>query len=382
MSDLTQFHIQKLATLRQDRGSWETQWEEAASLIVPAHRNSFQGRGSDNAFGASGQKKTELQYDATVGIAAQRFASVIESLATPQSNVWHRLVPADKTLKRNRSVRLFFDELNERLLSLRYRPSANFVGNSQQVYLSLGVYGNGCLFVDTPENTNGLRYRSIHLGEVHFIEDHAGVVDSFYRCFWLTARQIAQQFSQPGDTVPEAVTEAVKNPLQAEKKFEVLHCCYPRNDRDPRRIDKKGMPFASLYIFVQTQDLLRESGYNSFPLPTARYTQSTGEVYGRGPAQWVLPAIKVLNQEKKTVLVQGHRAVSPVLLSHDDGIVGSFSLKPDSINPGTMTKDGKRLVDVLPTGRVDIGFDLMEMERSVINDAFLITLFQILIDTP
>jgi hypothetical protein len=382
MSDLTNFHIQRLDTLRKERGNWDSHWEEAASLIVPAHRNSFQGRGADNAYGSAGQKKTELQYDATVGIAAQRFTSVVESLATPQSNTWHRLVPADKTLKRNRTVRLFFDELNERLFSLRYRPAANFVGNSQQVYLGLGVYGNGCLFVDQPENEKGLRYRNIHLGEVCFVENHAGVVDTFYRSFFWTARQIAQFFTRPGDTVPERVLEMLKNPTQAEKKFEVLHCVYPRNDRDPRRVDPKGMPFASLYIFKDTQDLMRESGYNSFPLPTARYTQASGETYGRGPAQWVLPAIKVLNDEKKTVLKQGQRIVDPVYLAHDDGILGTFSARSGHVNPGTMTKDGKRLVDILPTGDIVIGEKLMEMERSVINDAFLITLFQILIDTP
>ena len=81
MSEKTQFHIQKLGQLRSDRSNFDTQWEEAASLIIPAHRNSFQGRGSDNAYGAQGQKKTELQYDSSVGVAAQRFASVIESLA-------------------------------------------------------------------------------------------------------------------------------------------------------------------------------------------------------------------------------------------------------------------------------------------------------------
>lgn len=382
MSELTQHHVQKLATLRSERGNWDRQWEEAASLIIPAHRNSFQGRGMDNAFGAAGQKKTEDQYDATVGIAAQRFASVIESLATPQSSMWHRLVPADKTLKRNRAVRLFFDDLNERLFGYRYRPIANFVGNSQQVYLSLGAYGNGCLFVDKPETEKGLRYRNMHLGETYYVENHAGIIDTVYRAPYMSARQISQQFNQPGDVLPDAVKEAIKNPQQAEKKFEVLHCVYPRADYDPRRIDPKGMRFASLYIFVQNQEIIRESGFNSFPFPSARYTQASGEVYGRGPAQWVLPAIKVLNQEKKTVLKQGHRALDPVLLAHDDGNLGNFSMKPGTLNPGGVSAEGKALVHALPTGNIVIGDKLMEMERTVINDAFLITLFQILIDTP
>jgi len=383
LSEKTQFHIQKLGQLRADRSGFDTQWEEAASLIIPAHRNSFQGRGSDNAFGAQGQKKTELQYDSSVGVAAQRFSSVIESLATPQASVWHRLVPADKMLKRNRAVRLFFDELNEILFSHRYRPMANFVGNSQQTYMGLGTYGNGALYVDKPEDgSRGLRYRNFHLGEVYFVENHAGIVDTFYRSWYMTARQIAQQFDKPGDKLPEAVTEAIKNPQQAEKKFEVLHCVYPRNDFDPRRVDPKGLRYASLYIFVQNQEEIRESGYNSFPLPVARYTQVSGEIYGRGPAQWVLPAIKVLNEQKKTVLKQGHRVVDPVLLAHDDGNLGSFSLKPGALNPGGLNKDGKRMVDVLPTGNIAVGDKMMQMEKDVINDAFLITLFQILIDTP
>lgn len=379
MTDQIQFHVQRLADLRSKRGNWEAQWEEAAARVIPAHRDSFQSRGHDNAFGSPGQKKTELQYDSTAAIACQRFASVIESLITPQSGIWHLLKPADKMLKRNRSVQLFFDDLNELLFNYRYRPVANFVGNSQQVYTSLGAYGNGALYVDRPDNSPGLRYRNIHLGEAYFVENHAGVVDTVYRAFFLSARQIVQKF---GDGAPESVKEAVKNPNQAEQKSEVLHCVYPREDYDSRRVDAAGKRFASLYIHAETKHLMREGGYDSFPYPISRYTQASGETYGRGPAQWVLPAIKVLNEQKKTVLKQGHRVVDPVLLAHDDGNLGSFSLKPGALNPGGISKDGRRLIDVLPTGNLAVGDALMDMERQAINDAFLITLFQILIETP
>jgi hypothetical protein len=382
LSDLTQFHCLKLENARSERGNWDAQWEEAAARVLPAHVNSFTSRGMDNAYGAAGQKKTELQFDASVGVAASRFASVIESLVTPQSSLWHRLVPGDKALKRNRAVRLFFDDLNERLFSYRYRPVGNFVGNSQQVYLGLGVYGNGQLFVDKPDDIAGLRYRNIHLGEAHYFENHAGIIDSVYRAFYLTARQIAQQFAQKGDTVPEIIQESIKNPSMAEKKYEVYHCVYPRADRDPRRVDARGMPFASLYIFAQTKELMRESGFQTFPFPTARYSQVSGEVYGRGPAQWVLPAIKTLNDQKKTVLKQGHRVVDPVLLTHDDGKLGTLSTRPGAVNPGGVNADGRLLVQTLPTGNIAVGDKMMDMEKAVINDAFLITLFQILIDTP
>jgi hypothetical protein len=82
------------------------------------------------------------------------------------------------------------------------------------------------------------------------------------------------------------------------------------------------------------------------------------------------------------MLKQGHRVVDPVLLSHDDGVLDTFSMKPGSMNPGGVSADGKLLVHTLPTGSLAAGQELMDMERSVINDAFLVTLFQILTETP
>jgi hypothetical protein len=95
-----------------------------------------------------------------------------------------------------------------------------------------------------------------------------------------------------------------------------------------------------------------------------------------------LPAIKVLNEQKKTMLTQGHRAVAPVLLTHDDGVLDTVSMKPGAMNPGGVNADGRAMVHALPVGNLSAGQELMDMERQVINDAFLVSLFQILVETP
>lgn len=379
MSDTAKFHIQRFGTLRADRGNFNAQWEEAASVILPSHRDSFQGMSSQAVAASQGQKKAQQQYDSTAMFACMRFASVMESLSIPQGTMWSRLVPVDKMLKRNRRVRIFFDDLSELLHNQRYRPVGNFVGNSQEALVGLGAYGNGVLFVDQPENERGLRYRNIPLGEAYFVQNHAHVVDTMYRCFWLTMRQGVQQF---GARAPQVWHDKVKDGKGDSERVEILHCVYPQTDRDPERVDYKGMAFASLYIAVSDQKVLEEGGYRSWPFPVARYAQAPGETYGRGPGQFVLPAIKVLNEQKKDVLEQAHRAVRPVLLAHDDGQLGNFQMKAGKLNAGGISKDGKRLIDVLPVGNIAIGEDMMEIERNAINDAFLITLFQILVDNP
>ena len=118
------------------------------------------------------------------------------------------------------------------------------------------------------------------------------------------------------------------------------------------------------------------------PYSISRYVLAPGEIYGRSPAMNVLPSINVLNEEKKVVLKAGHRIVDPVLLVQDDGILDGFSLKPGALNSGAVSSEGRPLVHTLPTGNLQIGKELMDDERAIINDAFLVTLFQILVETP
>lgn len=381
MSEASQYHVQRLGSLKQERSNWDAQWEEAAARVLPAHVNMFTG-----ARGASqqeGQKKTEQQFDGTTAAAAQKFMAVMESLATPQNSIWHLLKIMDKTLKRNRAVRRFFDDLSETLYDYRYRPVANFVGNSQQVYLSLGVYGNGVLFTDAPDKKQGkgLRYKNIFLGECYFAENHAGIIDTLYRPFFLSPRQAVQRF---GEKCSDAVKERAKSANQADhKNVEILHVVMPNENFVPGMVLGDGaLPFMSAYIEVQAQGVLRTGGFDSFPYGIARYTQVSGETYGRGPAQWVLPAIKTLNEEKKTVLKQGHRAVDPVLLAYDDGKLASSTLRAGRMVAGGVSKEGRELIKTLPAGNIAVGDKMMEMERVIIQDAFLINLFQILIDSP
>ena len=82
------------------------------------------------------------------------------------------------------------------------------------------------------------------------------------------------------------------------------------------------------------------------------------------------------------MLKQGHRALDPVLLAHDDGVIDGFTLQPGAINPGGVSSDGRLLVQPLPVGNVQAGKELMDDERQLINDTFLISLFQILTENP
>lgn len=358
------------------RGNFETYWKEVAERIDPVNSKNFNAYNQQQT--TQGEKRTELIYDSTATIALQRFTSILDSLLTPRNQMWHRLIADSEKLNKSRSVRLYFEEVNRLLFKYRYAPRANFASQNQQNFKSLGAYGNGAMFIDDlAGGERGIRYKNIHLSQLFFAENHQGLIDDVFRFFPLTSRQAIQKW---GEQCPDQIKSAAK--VNPDQEFYFLHCVHPKNEYDPGRKDFRGMPFSSYYIEMQSKQMLSEGGYNTFPYAISRYEQAENEVYGRSPAMDVLPSIKTLNEQKKTLLKQGHRALDPVLLAYDDGVLDNFSMSPGALNAGGVTADGRPLVHALPTGNIAAGKETMDDERAVVNDAFLVTIFQILTETP
>lgn len=365
--------LRRAGEMENDRGTLDSHLEEVAARVLPSYVNQFTGKGEQYS---KGQKKTQEMYDSTAAISLTKFAAVMESLLTPRSSKWSRIVSVDKTLNNNRQAREWFESVNDLLFAYRNAPKANFSSQKQEGYLQLGAFGTDPLFIDRPDGWQGFRYKSCNLANIYMKENHQGIIDTVYRRIPdMTARQAYQRW---GDKIPDEIKNKLKKNPDFECKF--WHCVEPRDDVDYNRVDHKGMPFASYYVSVMGKKLMEEGGYKTFPYAIGRHVTSPGEVYGRSPAMQVLPNIKVLNEQKKTVLKHGHRAVAPILLAHDDGVIDTFSLKPDALNFGGVSADGRPLIQALPVGNLAIARDMMTDEKQTIKDAFYVTLFEILVE--
>ena len=357
--------------LKRNRSVWESHWEEIAERILPRSAE-FTGERQQ------GDKRTQKMYDATAALALERFAAAIESLLTPRGARWHTLRTSDPYLNLDDNVKLYFDQIERVMFSYRYSPKSNFASQMHEGYMSLGAFGTSGLFIDEGP-VRGLIYRAVHLADLYIAENQHGMIDTVFRQFEVSARQAVQMF--PDGDLSDDLRKVAKD--KPDDRIKLLHVVMPRADRDPMRSGRINAPFFSGYFEVKTKQLIEEGGFTTFPYIISRYNTGPRETFGRSPAMTILPDIKMINEMSRTVIRAGQKVVDPPLLVADEGV-----LFPINTNPGAATfarMDGRNQAPIQPlfTGaRVDIGLDMMEQRRKVINDAFLVTLFQILVETP
>lgn len=372
MDDRSQEIVKRHERLKSERSIWDSHWQELAERIWP-DRALFTTRDR-----TPGEKRTERMFDATAALALTRFAAAMESMLTPRTAKWHKLRVADDDLNQSPAVQRYLDEVTNILFRVRYSARANFASQMHEAYMSLGSFGTGGMLVEDMLG-NGIRYKSIDLANLYFCENRHGIIDTAHREFKYTARQAMQQFDPA--RLPKKIVEAAER--DPEQKFDFIHCVRPNEERKRGERGFRGMAFASSYVCLESRDIVEEGGYRTMPYALGRYITTPGETYGRSPAMLVLPDIKMLNEMKKTIIRSAHLAVSPPLLMQEDGALQAFDLRPNALNFGGVDERGQPLVHALKVeGRLDIGMEMLEQQQRVINDAFLVTLFQILVDQP
>ena len=217
------------------------------------------------------------------------------------------------------------------------------------------------------DNGRKLTYSAIPMHQAYLAENAAGVVDLLHRKYPLTARQAMQEFDPA--RLPDMITRAARD--TPEREFTFLHVCQPNGEPDADRLDYRGMPVAQYEVCVDSRTMVEVSGYWSFPYAVGRYSAAPGEIYGRGPAEIVLPDVKMLNEMNKTTMQGAQLRVLPPLLAQKQGILDAVRITPAAVNYGGVNANGQALIRPLESGGdPGLGIDLMDQKRRIVQDAF------------
>ena len=348
--------VSRFEYLEGQRANWDSHYQELADYMLPRKADIVRKR-------ARGEKRMELIFDGTALQSVDLLASSLHGMLTSGATPWFHLTLKDDELGRDEEVQAWLEDTSSRMM--RAITMSNFETEVHEMYVDLVVFGTGCMFVEMDKKS--MRFSTRHISEFYVAEDQFGIVDTVFRKYRLPARQAVQRFGI--ENVGKFIQKTFEK--KPDEEVVVLHCVMPRKERDPTKQDNKNMPFASMYICMETKMVMQESGFQEFPYVVPRFLKATGEVMGRSPAMVALPDVKMLNLMSKTIIQAAQKLIDPPLLVPDDGFLLPVRTQPGGLN---FFRSGTRdTITPLNTGaNIPIGLNMEEQRRTAIRSAFYV----------
>jgi hypothetical protein len=350
-----EFLMRKFAKLKGERVNWDSYWEKIAEYVLPR---------KDEVYGTvtTGEDKhsNNRLYDSTSIHSNELLASALHSMLTNPSSVWFGLSTGDKELDKQKEVRQYLQD-SVRVI-IQTLNMSNFQTEIHETYLDLGSIGTTTLRIEE-DDERVIRFFAEPIYSSYVDENSKGIIDTIYREYEYTLRQMEQEFGSDFLNIPDMKQRYEKDPME---KVKILHAIETQKDGK----------IVSVHCFCDKKYILRESKFNEFPTAVPRWTKIAGEKYGRSPAMKALPDIKMLNQMQRTLIRAAQKVADPPLLIPDSGF-----LLPVRTTPGgsTIYRAGTKdeIKPLVHNARLDLNSEMIEQARLRIQQSFFIDQLQL-----
>jgi len=248
---------------------------------------------------------------------------------------------------------------------------SNYMQQLQQTVKSFIAFGPACSYSEFSTKLRSLNFKNWHISTYIFKENSKGIPDCVSIKFKKTARQLCEEFDNPGPKVIEAASS-----LKTESKvFTFIHIVRPRINRNRWLVDSLNMPYESIFVNADEKIIVEEGGFEEQPFTIARWEQSTDKC-GRGRGTAVLSLVKELQQMHKDFLEMGNRFNRfPMEVVRDNLENDEVDLSPDAKNYVRQV-DSIRPVAMGATGNFPVTKEILEYFRDMVkNDGFYNDIF-------
>jgi len=358
-------YISRQEALEADRRNWDYHWQEIAEVVFPRRADFI-------STVVKGEKKNTKVVDSTAIIANELLGAGLHGMLTNPASKWFKLRLTDPRLMKDTSVLRWLEDVERIIYMSLNSPKASFSSHMHELYLDLTAFGTGVMFIGEDPDTGDLTFSTKHLKECFLSEDMNGFIDTVYRKFSYTSRQIVQRWGieKAGKDVREAFEKG-----ELDKQFDIIHCVQPRKDRDYNSLARDQLPVTSTYVLCEGKHIIDDGGFEEMPYVSPRWAKVSGETYGRGPGVSCLPDIKMLQEMAKTVLKAAQKIVDPPLLVPDDGALNPVKTVPGGLN---FRRSGSDPITPLQTGgNIPIGMEMLLDVRQRIRSGFYIDQLQL-----
>ncbi|HHZ6969213.1 TPA: portal protein [Morganella morganii] len=372
MSDSLKQQLNKqLSQLKAERLSFEPHWRELSDFTRPR----------STRFTASevnrGDRRNSKIIDPAAVMAARTLSSGMMSGITSPARPWFRLATPDRDLMDYGPVKLWLETVEQRMNEVFNR--SNLYQSLPLMYEDLGTFATGAMAV-VADPQRVIRTVPFPTGSFYIANGADLSVDTAVREFSMTVRQVITEFGM------DAASDTVKsqwNSGQYGQWVNVVHAVYPNLDRQTGKLEAKHKAYKSVYYEANSTDdkLLRESGYDEFPIMAPRWEVNGEDVYGSScPGMVALGSVKALQllQRRKAQMID--KITNPPLQAPASIKSQRISTIPGGINYLPMADVNNQIKPLfeMPGNATNGLLEDIQDTRQIIDHAYFVDLFRMM----
>jgi len=357
--------------LKQERASWAEVWKELSAYEAPA-RGCFE----TDAPNSARRINHKILLDSSAGLAAEVLSSGMMSGLTSPARSWFDLTVVPAELGSLPEVSAWLHAVKRRVEETLAK--SNVYGALHGFYQEIAVFGTAALLLEE-DFVSGVHARLFTAGEYVLGTDGHGVINTFGREFFLTAKQLENTFGY--DKLPLSLQQEAKQ--DTTRYHKVFHLILPNENYGRANRSNAHFAYESVY-FLQDDTLLRSGGYYEFPVIAARWeVKNDCDAYGRGPGWKCLGDVKMLQKIQKAKLVALDKNTNPPVMVSSN-VQGEVNLLPGGITRYNGTTDAAVKPAYTVTPDLDALDRAIEQVRGMIKAHFFADVFTLLNtqDTP
>lgn len=291
--------------------SFLSHWRELNDYIMPRR-----GRFSTSDRG-KGDRRSSKIIDSTATFAARTMSAGMMSGITSPARPWFRLGTPDPDLNEHATVKDWLHTVTQRMQTVFQK--SNWYTVLPLLYYDLGIFGTAAMIMEEDER-DVIRCTSFPVGQYYLACDARGEVVVFMREFGMTVREIVEKFTDGNDLSNLSDTTRQKwEDGRPDEWVDVVHVIEPNKAHDETKLEAKFKLFIDCYFERSAGDpevMLREGGYDEFPVLAPRWTVTGEDVYGTDcPGMTALGDIKQLQLGEKRAMQGIEKAYNPPMVA-------------------------------------------------------------------
>lgn len=364
MSKCVETLMQVGERLFTSRGSLISLWQEISDNFYPERADFTASRSLGTEFAAHLMTSYPI-------LARRDLANSLGTMLRPTSKEWMKITVRNAVNLSN-DARRWLEFATKTQKKAMYDRRAMFVRATKEGDNDFATFGQTVISVERNRDNDGLIYRCWHLRDVAWAENVNGEVDTVFRRWKPTARDLVSLF-------PKTVDQKVKDKLDKDPfcEFNVWHVVMPAERYAEMKGDKQfRTPYVSVFIDVDNKVELECVGSWTLKYVIPRWQTVSGSQYAYSPATIAaLPDGRLIQSMTRVLLEAGEKAVDPPMIAVQEAIRSDVAIYAGGItwvDPEYDEKLGEVLRPI--SGKegqgISIGLEMLQATQSMITEAF------------